>query len=223
MSLPRTLLCLALLVPYVGLAQESNEAPAPEPSESSEAQPLPPPPLLPAPAGPEAEPPEGELFAHEFEPAEQPGAPFTVGRGALEVLGGAVAGTGVGLAALLLTAAAIAPICDSDSCLLTIWLAGATGAMFAIPLGVSVAGGLMDGRGGYWPTLLGTMLGTGLGIAAAVAAENGTATAVSLTAGPLLGAVVAYELSHTYAQRSVSPTLGLSPAGGVVLGLSGRF
>lgn len=223
MVLPRMLLCLALLVPYVGLAQESNGAPASSASSASEPHPLAPPPLLPAPEGPEAEPPEGELFPHEFEDEPSSGAPFTASRGALEILGGGVAGSGLGLVGMLLTAAAIAPSCSSDSCILTIYLVGATAAVFGIPLGVYIAGRLMDGRGGYWATLLGTVIGTGLGIAAAVAAQEDAATAIGLTAGPLLGAVLAYELSHAYSQRAVSPTLGLSLTGGVVVGLSGRF
>jgi hypothetical protein len=214
MILPRILLCLALLVPYAGLAQESNEAPV---SSTSEPQPLPPPPLLPSPEGPEAEPPKGELFPRELEREERPAAPFSMGRGAAEILGG-VAGGGLGVVAMLVTVAAIDP-----SCALTVALVGATTGLFGIPLGVYIAGRLMDGRGSYWATLLGMVVGTTLGIAGAAAAQQGAVSFISLTVGPLLGSVLGYELSHVYSQRAVSPTVGLSLTGGVVVGLSGRF
>jgi hypothetical protein len=220
MVLPRILLCLTLLGPYVGLAQESNETPV---SSASEPQPIPPPPLLPAPEGSEAEPPEGQLFPREFETEQPPGENFTVGRGALELLGGAVVGSGVAVVAMLLTSIAIDPGCSSESCILTLFIVGPTAALFAIPLGVYGVGRLMNGQGGYGATLLGTVVGTGLGITAAVALKEGTAAVVAVIAGPLLGAVVGYELSHAYSQRGVSPTIGLSPTGGVVVGLSGRF
>jgi len=219
MLLPRILLCLTLFVPYLGLAQESNEAPV---SSASEPQPLPPPPLLPSPEGPEAAPPEGELFPREFEREERPAAPFSMGRGAAEILGG-VAGGGLGIVAMLVTVAAIDPSCSSESCALTVALVGSTTALFGIPLGVYIAGRLMDGRGSYWATLLGMVVGTTLGIAAAAAAQQGAVSFISLTVGPLLGSVLGYELSHAYSQRAVSPTVGLSLTGGVVVGLSGRF
>lgn len=184
---------------------------------------LPPPPLLPAPEDSEAPPPEGELFPHEYESTQPPGEPFSVGRGVLEFVGGGLAGAGVGLLGLLVGAAVFAPTCDSDSCIIPIFLTGMVGAAFGTPIGVYGAAKLLGGQGRYWPSFLGTVLGAGVGALAAAVAQNETATAVSLATGPIIGAIVGYELSHAYVQRRVVPTLGLSLTGGVVAGLSGRF
>jgi hypothetical protein len=222
MFLPRILLCLFLLAPFAGLAQGSGEAPAPA-ATPPESEALPPPPLVPAAEAPEDEPAEGEIIPREYGTAQEPGKPFTVGRGVFEFIGGGVMGAGVGFLSLLLGAAVFAPTCDSDSCIIPIFLTGAMGASFGIPLGVYGAGRLQGGQGRYWPAFLGTIVGAGLGALTSVISNNETATAVSLTAGPVLGAIVGYELSHSYVQRRLTPTLGLSLTGGVVAGLSGRF
>ena len=220
MLLPRMLLCLALFAPYAGLAQGSNEVPASAPSQPEA---LPPPPLITAPEGSEEEPPEGELFPHELEPSRPPGEPFSVGRGVLEFVGGGLVGAGVGFVSLLLGTVVFVPTCDSEACILGILSVGALGASFGAPLGVYGAAKLMGGQGRYWPSFLGTVVGAGIGALAAVATRNETATVIGLSTGPLIGAIVGYELSHAHVQPSVSPTLGLTLTGGVVAGLSARF
>jgi hypothetical protein len=221
MLLPRMLLCLALFAPYAGLAQGSTEAPAPAPSQP---EPLPPPPLITAPEDPEAAPPEGELFPHEFESTRTAGEPFSVGRGVFEFVGGGVAGAGIGFLGLLLGAAVFVPGCnDDDDCIVPIFLLGSTAAAFGVPLGVYGAAKLWDGEGSYWAAFLGTVVGTGLAILVSVAAQDSGAAAVSLTTAPIIGAMVGYELSHAYVQPSVSPMLGRTLTGGVVAGISARF
>jgi hypothetical protein len=221
MLLPRMLLCLALFAPYAGLAQGSTETPASAPSQPEA---LPPPPLITAPEGPEAEPPEGELFPHELESTRAPGEPFSVGRGVTEFLGGGVAGAGIGFLGLLLGAAVFVPSCGDDgACIVPIFLLGSTAAAFGVPLGVYGAAKFWGGQGSYWPTFLGTVVGAGLGILVAVAVQNETAAMVTMTTAPIIGAMVGYELSHAHVQPSVSPALGLTLTGGVVAGLSGRF
>ena len=228
MFLPRILLCLVLLAPLVGLAQGSGEAAVSAPPESEV---LPPPPLVPAPEASQAEPAEeaapaeGELFPHEYGSTRKPGKPFTVGRGVFEFVGGGVMGAGVGFVSLLLGAAVFSPICGNDAyaCLIPVFLTGAVGAVFGASLGVYGAGKLLGAEGRYWPSFLGTLAGAALGIVGAVAAQNETATALSLTVGPVLGAIVGYELSHAYGQRGVLPSVGVTLTGDVTVGLSGRF
>lgn len=219
MFLPRILLCLVLLAPFAGLAQGPGEAPAPP-----EAEALPPPPLVPASEAPEAEPAEGELFPHQYVSTQEPGTPFSPTRGVFEFIGGGIMGAGVGFLSLLLGAAVFAPTCDSDElCIIPIFLTGAVGATFGVPLGVYGAARLQGGQGRYWPAFLGTVVGAGLGILTSVVSGSETATVVSMTAGPVIGAIVGYELSHAHVQSRLAPALGLSLTGGVSVGLSGRF
>jgi hypothetical protein len=230
----RIVLCLALFAPCVGLAQGAEDAPAVAPSDPSA---LPPPPLVPAAEPSETEPAEAELSPHELETEPPPGSGFSMGRATFEFLGGGLGGASVGFVSLLLGVVVFSPICDSEGCIAPILLTGIVGATFGVPLGVYGAGKLLDGKGGYWPAFLGTLVGGGLGLTVALLSQSDdVAAGVAVTAGPVLGAIVGYELSHASAQSPaallpqqsgegllVIPTLGLTPRGGIVGGLSGRF
>jgi hypothetical protein len=157
-------------------------------------------------------------------------------RAMLELLGGGIGGASLGFLSLLLGTVVVSPICDGDECIAAILLTGIVGATFGVPLGVYGAGMLQNGRGRYWPTFLGTVVGGGLGIAAALLSQDELATGIALSAGPVIGALVAYEISHAYAEPEatltsqqsgsglqVFPALGLTLTGGIVGGLSGRF
>ena len=230
MLLPRIVLCLALFAPCVGLAQGSESAPAADPSA------LPPPPLVPATEPAEASPPEGELFPHELETEQPPGTGFSASRAMLEFLGGGVGGASVGFLGLLLGAAVFSPLCDGEECIVPILLTGIVGATFGVPLGVYGAGTLLKGQGRFWAAFLGTLVGGGLGLTVALLTESeDVSPAIALSAGPIIGAIVGYELSHAgqssaapRPQQSgvglmVFPSLGLTLKGGIVGGLSGRF
>jgi hypothetical protein len=102
-------------------------------------------------------------------------------------------------------------------------------------LGITGAGSLLHGEGEYWPTAggaaLGTLAGTLLGLALASTLDE--AALVPFLAGPVIGGMIAYELSHSnaIARRHRNPALTprvmpmatVSPHGGVIGGLVGRF
>jgi hypothetical protein len=234
MVLARTVLLLVLLAPCVGRAQSSEGPPSPGPADASE---LPSPPLVPAPEPtPQAEPPAGEVFPREPEAAAPAKGSFSVGRAMLEVLGGGAGGATVGFLSLLLGGLVFSPLCDTDECLGPILITGIVGTTFGVPLGVYGAGKLAGGKGKYWPAFVGTIMGGGLGLAAALLSQDEAGTAIGLTAGPVIGAVIGYELSHSLESAPAAvtpqgsspglmifPTFGLTLTGGVVGGLSGRF
>ncbi len=218
----RLMLCLAMLAPCVGLAQMDE---------------LPPPPLVPAPTEPEQAPPEAELIPHEFEPSVPPGETFSAARVMLEFVGGGVAGGGLGFVSLLAGAVIFSGACSGDdlSCLGPIFFTGIVGAAVGVPLGVYGAGKLLKGQGAYWPSLIGTVVGAGIGLTVGLISQNEPALVMGVTAGPVVGAIVGYELSHAAALSSleredrgsgtsvqVTPAFGLTP-GGLYGALAGRF
>lgn len=231
MILTRIVLCLALLAPCVGLAQAPEEEPSSAPTEA-----LPPPPLLPAPEQPEESPPEGELIPREYELKGPRGEGFSASRAMLELIGGGAVGAGMAIAGGIFGGLVFSASCEGEDCLGVVLVSGLVGATFGVPLGVYGAGRLMGGRGQFWPSFLGTLVGAGLGLVGGLASQNDAAQVVGLTFGPVLGAIVGYELSHTY-QRSDSgprparfetrfqfqPAIGLTPGGGLLGSFSGRF
>jgi hypothetical protein len=153
-----------------------------------------------------------------------------------EFLGGGVGGASVGFLGLLLGAAVFSPLCDGEECIVPILLTGIVGATFGVPLGVYGAGTLLKGQGGFWPAFLGTVVGGGLGLTVALlSADEEVAPVIAMSAGPVIGAIIGYELSHAgqasaalRPQQSgmglmIFPSLGLTLKGGIVGGLSGRF
>ncbi len=96
----------------------------------------------------------------------------------------------------------------------------------------------MDGRGGLGATFAGTVVGTGAGVLVALKSENKSVQIASLIAGPLLGSIAGFEISHALtkprrgasrAESASSPSLrvapmaGMTPHGGLLGGLSGSF
>jgi hypothetical protein len=111
---------------------------------------------------------------------------------------------------------------------------GAVGITLGPALAVWSIGEALDDRGRFWPTLAGSALGTISGILAVVQLTNRVSDPVLIAVlgfGPLLGTLVAYELtrrgplpSEPEASRvQVHPVVGVSPGGGLVGGLAGRF
>ncbi len=236
MSLPRLVtLLLCVLLPLSGLAQTPEPEAAPPSSDS-------PPPLVPAPQEPETDPaqPTSEAPRDELIPRSPPEStgwedwrPYRI---PLQILGGSAA---IG-AGMLLTAGIVA--FDSMDCdgpcnfpLLLIGLGvGAVGITVGPALAVWGIGEAMDDRGFFWPTLVGSALGTVSGVILQSKLSSSLTTEKVLAIigfGPLLGTLVTYELtrrgplsSEPEASRiQVLPVVGISPGGGLVGGLVGRF
>jgi hypothetical protein len=221
------LLLLSVLLPAQGLAQT-------------------PPPLVPAPTTeepyePGAEVPEyegvpqDEIIPREFTPSESPG--LKLSRIMLEFLGGTVLGLVGGIpGAVIAIEAAFCDGCGSDAG----FLAGASlsfaGLTLGSALGIKGLGSLLDGEGRFLTTLVGTSLGALGGLALGFIVGLGAGSElwfIPALAGPIVGGIIAYENSHANALRELSapspsgaavlPVVSVSPQGGIIGGLVGRF
>jgi hypothetical protein len=221
------LLTLCVLLPVRGLAQTAPPlvpAPAPaDPYDPKEGDPE-----------PEEEPP-GELIPRQWTPSESAGlkAPRIV----LEVLGGSLLGAAASLpGAFIAAVAAFCDGCESDSQFL-----GGVGLAFAgLTLGTAVGikgmGSLLEWEGRFLAALAGTSIGALAGLGAGLVIAWGAGSElwfIPILVGPLVGGIIAYESSHTNALEersspsrtgmSMIPVVGVSPRGGIIGGLAGRF
>lgn len=224
-------LLLYVLVPLQGFAQD----------------PWAPPPLVTAPAMPEegsseaqtepsaeAGPPEGELIPHQWAPARTPAS--SGGRITIS----AVVATSLGAVAvipggLMLLDAAFCEDCNDtgDKALRGLGLAFA-GLSIVPALGIFGMGSLMGGEGRFLPTLGGTLLGSLAGVALGVITLliAGPLAILPLLACPVIGGIISYENSHeavvlrperALASAQMVPLVSVTPLGGLVAGLAGRF
>jgi hypothetical protein len=154
----------------------------------------------------------------------------------LQILGGS-AGVGAGML-LAVGIVALDPMnCDGPCNFLLLFFGlgiGAGGITLGPTLAVWGIGEALDDRGRFWPTLAGAALGTLSSLVVQAQLSNQVSDAATIAVfgfGPLLGTMVAYELtrrgplpSEPEASRlQVLPVVGLSPGGGLVGGLVGRF
>jgi hypothetical protein len=155
-----------------------------------------------------------------------------------EAFGGALGGVGMGIVGLLAGASALESVdCSAGHqgvCFGTVLLITVPAAFVGIPMGVQWAAQGLGGRGGFLPSLAGTLVGTGAGLIYGYSSSGTTPLVTGLIVGPLLGAIVGYEISNALVQRAelsasarsgprVVPTVGTTPRGGVLGGLAGRF
>ncbi len=230
------MLCLALLASSLGFAQTPAESP-PSSSES----PLSPPPLVPAPEQTEPLPPPGESIPYPYRPSVE--EQDTSRRILLEALAGGGTGIVAGIAGALSGVLLVGNKCTDGSCIIPILGSMSLGVVLGTPLGVYGVGRAMDGHGTYWAALGGTVLGSlaGLGLGAAfssIGSGNAVLTLISLIAGPVTGAILGYELSNASTPPTplppmgsdssapgfqCVPVLGVTPTGGILGGLAGRF
>lgn len=187
-----------------------------------------------APGAAEQEIPQDELIPRQ--PREPESAGRKVGRIALGTLGGALGGAVGGMPLFVISFAVGGGIDANGDQTASLVAAGAGLAGYAtgMAFGVWGVGSLLGGEGRYLPTLAGTVLGllVGGGLGAYLFTQEELLAIPPLVAGPLLGAVIAYELSHSVewdrgAEAStgiaVLPTVSVRPSGGFVAGLVGRF
>jgi hypothetical protein len=127
--------------------------------------------------------------------------------------------------------------CDGP-CNFTLLFVGLAVGAGGITLGPSLAvwgiGEALEDRGRFWPTLGGAALGTIASLIAQTQLSNQVPDPAAIAVigfGPLLGTMVAYELTRRGPLPSepesslpqVLPVVSMSPGGGLVGGLVGRF
>ena len=245
MSPARLVLCLTLLVPGLGFAQSAEEwTPYTPPAEESlpppplvPVTPLPPPPL-PAPQAPAEAPPKGEII-----PRQLPGQLGETDRGALRLVLTPWSGVIMGLAGVIVgivpTAIVGFPVCaaadDKPACGIAIGTALSVSYSVGVTLGVTIVGRMTGGEGDGLMTFYAALAGAGVGAGIGVATQSTAGLVLGLALVPVLFAATTYELSHHMAMQSsgvelqarsgvrVMPVVGVTPQGGLLGGLAGRF
>lgn len=219
-------LCLLVWLPTAGYAQ-SEQASPPQPDAPTQ------PPLITAPGEPEETPP-GEIIPREYSSAADP-SHLRIPRLVLSpLLGGAATLCGGVLGIVFSVAFLGCSITEGPNCsdfaaytplLVGGWVAGS--------LSVYGMNSFLNGQGSLGPTILGGAVGLTLGIAVLVASQGVAWFAAPLLTG--LGAAIGFELSHSFARPGTDPepdalagvqlrpVLGMTPRGGVLGGLVGRF
>jgi hypothetical protein len=144
---------------------------------------------------------------------------------------GAIPGTLLGLTGLCFDSCSG----DEDSRLYIGGMLAFVGLSAGAALGIDVLGDVLQGKGRFWPTVLGVVLGTlgGLVAGGALVAVAGAVGIIPMIMGPAVGGVIAYEISHanvideltatTASRPRFVPLVSVSPEGGLIGGLAGRF
>lgn len=208
------LLLLVTVLPRSGFAQTSA------------------PPLVSAPETSE-EKPKGEIIPRPWQP-DRPGR--RAGRIVVESLSGILGAALIGGTAIGATFALQSRCdgCGDATASAVLAVVGVAGVFGGLSLGVTAGGYLLDGQGRFLPTLAGSGLGLLAGGAIAVGLSQVDELLIipPLILGPLVGAIIGYELSHdrerdkaagALSPVSLLPTVSVRPSGGVVAGLVGRF
>lgn len=244
------LLSLAALMPVLAWAQApEGSAEPPTPTADSEAStPVPAPPLVDADtvktptAASERDPTVrvpvptvGDL------PGPESSVGPALGSGILEFLGGGIAAAGLGVVGTAVLLGTLGAACAGEGCAIAaLYLGGGLGAIIGAPVGVILTGALLGREGGIGMTLFGYMVGGTVGILGyrglSAGHGNGNGAILLMLSMPLIGAVVGYEFSHAanvsgaapaqpLRRRSAhwTPVAGVTPRGGFVGGLAGRF
>jgi hypothetical protein len=256
MSPWRLVLCLTLLLPGLGFAQTPDEwTPYTPPAEET----APPPPLVPAPPlpqpppprpapsrppptqAPEEQAPEGEIIPRD-PVAQRADSAQTTLRLIITPWSGAIAGMMGVIIGSVPTAIVALPFClgaddfeDEPQCTIAVGAGLSLTYAVGVTLGVTLVGKMMGGQGDGVMTFLAALAGAAAGSGIGIASRSTGALILGLALGPLIGAVVGYEISHSmYTQPAssepqarsgfrVMPMAGVTPGGGILGGLMGRF
>ncbi|HVG59234.1 MAG TPA: hypothetical protein VNA24_11810 [Hyalangium sp.] len=256
MSLWRLVPCLTLLLPSLGFAQTPDEwtpytPPAEEPALPPPLVPAPPVPRPPPPQPPPAQPPPPR--APEQEPSQEErisqdlialraastqravrlvSLPFT---GAITGMMGVILGS-------FPTAVIALPLClgtddfgSDPTCAIAVGTGLSVSYSVGVTLGVTLVGNRLGGQGDGVLTFLSALAGSALGSGIGIASQSTGVLILGMVVGPLIGATVGYELSHTVAMQpagpelqdrsgfQVMPVIGATPGGGILGGFAGRF
>jgi hypothetical protein len=161
----------------------------------------------------------------------------------LEVLFGSIGGATAGLGGFIGgfgASSSCSPLepCSSTGDEIVINTLVVSSLMAGSALGVYAAGRLMKGRGSFLPTIAGAAIGATVAGAALATGETAAGVLLLLSA-PLTGAIIGYEVSNALAEAEAEPAVGalrpgagslevlpviaVTPAGGLLGGLAGRF
>lgn len=192
-----------------------------------------------APPPESTESPAGELIPYHYKPEKEPPNEPILARVLVEAFGGVLGGVGLGLVGLVAGVSALEDIdCSGggEICAATVLVITIPAVFVGIPLGVQKAGQSAGGRGEFLPALGGTLLGTAVGAMYGLTSNGSGDLALGLIVGPVVGAILGYEISDALARRgmpmarstshsgpSVAPVVGATPRGGFLGGLAGRF
>lgn len=165
---------------------------------------------------------------HFFDPPPSPST-SRAGRVGYEILGGFAGALGGGVVSLGMQCALTPTQCpESKSDFEEFLLIASTMNLIAVPLGVTIAGNLSDGDGGYGWAFLGSLAGMTLAVpTSALLAAGGSGTRTGRNVGiatlvtllPLAGSIIAYEISTTrrepprIREARVIPSVDVRPDG----------
>jgi hypothetical protein len=251
MSLWRLVPCLTLLLPSLGFAQTPDEwTPYTPPAEET----APPPPLVPAPPVPQPPPPKP---APSQAPTEEPSQEERISQDliaqrasstqrAVRLIGLPFTGAITGMMGVLLgsipTAVVAIPFCvasdgfgDDPSCAIAVGAGLSLSYSVGVTMGVTLVGNRLGGQGDGVLTFLSALAGAALGSGIGIATRSTGALILGMSIGPLVGATMGYELSHTVNTQPlgpelqarsgfrVMPVISATPGGGILAGFAGRF
>ncbi len=259
MSPWRLVLCLPLLLPTLGFAQTPDESDEWTPYTPPAEETAPPPPLVPAPPLPqppppqpapsppppsqasEAEAPKGEIIPRNLTPWRA-----TPDNAALRLVVSPWSGVIVGMMGMMIgsipTALVALPFCgnltdfDEDPpCAVAIGTGLALTYAGGVTAGVALMGKVFGGKGDLMMTFFSALAGAAVGAGIGIASQSVGVLILGMALGPIIGATVAYELSHSMNTQpsglrpqarsgfGVMPVVGTTPRGGILGGLAGRF
>lgn len=203
---PARVAAIALALGAAPSAARAQSTPPPlSPWSGAELPPPPPPIAAPPPIAdpPPISDPPTQRFDLSGAPDDRPTRGARVGYEILGGFGGAIAGSLMTVGGACVLVPRQCPESGSDRGEFAI-LSSVTN-MFAIPLGVAIAGNLAGGDGGFGWTFLGSLSGMTVALlpAAFVAASGGSSTRTAryitigafLTLLPMAGSIIAYEVS----------------------------
>ncbi len=140
------------------------------------------------------------------------------------------------------TALAALPFCvgsndfeDEPQCAIAVGAGLSVTYSVGVTMGVIFVSKLMGGQGDGVMTFLSALAGAAVGSGIGIATRSTGALILGLTLGPLLCAVAGYEISHSLNMQAaasesqarsgfrVMPMAGVTPGGGILGGLVGRF
>ncbi|HYH98221.1 hypothetical protein [Hyalangium sp.] len=228
--------------PYTPPAEETATPPPLVP-----APPLPPPPppqqapTVGPPQAPAEAPPEGEIIPRDLT-AQRAASDQKALRLIITPWSGVIMGMAGVIVGAIPTAILALPFCvgtdgltEEPRCAIAISAALSVSYSVGVTMGVTIVGRMMGGQGDGVMTFLGALAGVAVGSGIGVASQSTGGLVLGLTLAPLLFAVTAYELSHVLATQPtgpevqarsgfrVMPVVGVTPQGGLLGGLAGRF